>query len=133
MHEKDIIHRDLKPENLLFSNDTVKIADFGWSAHSPSDRRKTFCGTLDYLPPEMVTGQVYGKSTDIWSIGVLTYELIVGQPPFFRPDQSMTRSAIAQCESMLNIPPHVSELAADFIKGILRDASHKRPTLEQIE
>jgi aurora kinase, other len=54
MHSKDVIHRDIKPENLLDSLGTLKLADFGWSVHAPSDRRKTVCGTLDYLPPEMI-------------------------------------------------------------------------------
>lgn len=48
------MHRDIKPENLLESNGLLKIADFGWSVHAPGDRRKTMCGTLDYLCPEMV-------------------------------------------------------------------------------
>ena len=54
MHSKDIIHRDIKLENLLDSFGTIKLSDFGWSVHAPSNRRKTICGTLDYLPPEMV-------------------------------------------------------------------------------
>ena len=54
-HGKNVIHRDIKPENLLLaSSKTLKIADFGWSVHAPSSRRGTLCGTLDYLPPEMV-------------------------------------------------------------------------------
>ena len=59
-----VIHRDIKPENLLIGGkpghtdwDVLKIADFGWSVHAPSNRRKTMCGTLDYLPPEMVVGR----------------------------------------------------------------------------
>ena len=59
-----VIHRDIKPENLLIGGkpghtdwDVLKIADFGWSVHAPSNRRKTMCGTLDYLPPEMVLGK----------------------------------------------------------------------------
>ena len=52
-HEKKVIHRDIKPENLLLGlNGEVKISDFGWSVHTPSLRRKTMCGTLDYLPLE---------------------------------------------------------------------------------
>ena len=54
MHSKDIIHRDIKPENLLDSFGTIKLADFGWSVHAPSNKRKTMCGTMDYLPPEMI-------------------------------------------------------------------------------
>jgi len=58
-HKKHVIHRDIKPENLLLSSSgEVKIADFGWSVHAPTKKRHTMCGTLDYLPPEMVEGQV---------------------------------------------------------------------------
>lgn len=59
-HSKHIIHRDIKPENILIGlKDTLKIADFGWAVHAPSSRRDTFCGTLDYLPPEMVVNKKY--------------------------------------------------------------------------
>ena len=55
MHSKHVIHRDIKPENLLLGyKGEIKIADFGWSVHAPSSRRTTLCGTLDYLPPEMI-------------------------------------------------------------------------------
>ena len=57
-HKKHVIHRDIKPENLLLDmKGEVKIADFGWSVHAPNSRRKTLCGTLDYLPPEMIEGK----------------------------------------------------------------------------
>nr|CDJ96884.1 Serine threonine protein kinase-related domain containing protein [Haemonchus contortus] len=57
-HEKKVIHRDIKPENLLIGDfGELKIADFGWSVHTPKQKRQTMCGTLDYLPPEMVTGE----------------------------------------------------------------------------
>jgi len=83
MHSKDIIHRDIKPENLLISQGTLKVADFGWSVHAPSDRRKTMCGTLDYLPPEMIRSKGnYTKNVDIWAIGILIHELCTGKPPF---------------------------------------------------
>lgn len=82
-HKKHVIHRDIKPENLLLGyNGEIKIADFGWSVHAPSSRRRTFCGTLDYLPPEMVEGREHDANVDIWSLGVLMYELIDGNPPF---------------------------------------------------
>ena len=58
-HSKHVIHRDIKPENLLLDlRGELKIADFGWSVHAPHSRRTTLCGTLDYLPPEMIEGKV---------------------------------------------------------------------------
>ena len=78
LHSKNVIHRDIKPENLLIgANGELKIADFGWSVHS-SARRTTLCGTLDYLPPEMVEGRDHDGNVDLWSLGVLCFEFLVG-------------------------------------------------------
>lgn len=83
LHSKHVIHRDIKPENLLLGiNGELKIADFGWSVHAPGNRRTTLCGTLDYLPPEMVEGKEHSEKVDYWALGVLTYEFICGAPPF---------------------------------------------------
>ena len=90
-----MIHRDIKPENLLVdSKGEVKIADFGWSVHAPSSKRHTLCGTLDYLPPEMVEGHAHDKSVDIWSLGVIIYTLIIGKPPFETNDVKTTYKRI---------------------------------------
>ena len=100
MHSKNTIHRDLKPENLLvYSEDCVKLSDFGWSVHTPSNRRKTFCGTPDYLCPEMIEGKAHDHRVDLWTLGVLTFELTtgtylyiyiiifsIGRPPFESKD-----------------------------------------------
>ena len=83
LHGKHVIHRDIKPENLLLGVDgELKIGDFGWSVHAPGNRRTTLCGTLDYLPPEMVEGREHTEKVDLWALGVLTYEFLVGVPPF---------------------------------------------------
>ncbi|KAF9073730.1 kinase-like protein [Rhodocollybia butyracea] len=83
LHSKHVIHRDIKPENLLLGlNGELKIADFGWSVHAPGNRRMTKCGTLDYLPPEMVLEKEHGKWVDYWALGVLIYEFLAGSPPF---------------------------------------------------
>ena len=83
LHGKHVIHRDIKPENLLLGiNGELKIGDFGWSVHAPGNRRTTLCGTLDYLPPEMVEGKEHTEKVDYWALGVLTYEFICGAPPF---------------------------------------------------
>lgn len=69
-HQNNVIHRDIKPENLLLTiTKDVKLADFGWSVHTLSLRRRTMCGTLDYLPPEMIDGQTYKQYVDYWCIG----------------------------------------------------------------
>ena len=131
LHSKKVIHRDIKPENLLNCQGTIKLSDFGWSTHSPDDRRRTMCGTLDYLPPEMVNSQKYDHTVDIWSIGILTYEFLTGSPPF---------EGAGQRETYMNInlgkivfPDNISSEAKEFINSILKHRSHERPTLENLE
>lgn len=79
-----IIHRDIKPENILFDKEgLIKLCDFGWSSTmKPNTLRKTFCGTYDYLPPEIITKRGHDTSADIWALGVLTFELLSGNAPF---------------------------------------------------
>lgn len=65
-HAKNVIHRDLKPENILLGlKGDVKIADFGWSVHTPGSKRGTLCGTLDYLPPEMIEGREHDEKVKV--------------------------------------------------------------------
>ena len=82
-HSKNIIHRDVKPENILvcLHNDQLKLSDFGWSVMD-YEKRKTICGTPDYLPPEMYIKEKHTFKADIWCLGVLIYELASGEAPF---------------------------------------------------
>jgi aurora kinase len=80
-----IIHRDIKLENLLISEDgTLKLADFGWSnfGNGNASDRKTYCGTPDYLAPEMVNETGHTEKLDIWCVGILLFEILVGRTPF---------------------------------------------------
>lgn len=82
LHRNNIIHRDLKPDNILITKTgNVKICDFGW-AISASEERKTYCGTLDYMAPEIMRESQYSNKVDIWSLGIILYELLQGQTPF---------------------------------------------------
>ena len=85
-HTKHVIHRDIKPENLLINlKGDIKIADFGWSVHAPNSKRMTLCGTLDYLPPEMIEQKPHDSNVDVWSLGVLMYEFLVRAHGSSRP------------------------------------------------
>lgn len=79
--EPKILHRDMKPENVLIQNDQIKIADFGWG-NLNNDFRNTYCGTPDYLSPEMILGTGHDEKLDVWTLGVLMYEMMTGNPPF---------------------------------------------------
>ncbi|CAI5438857.1 unnamed protein product [Caenorhabditis angaria] len=127
-HMRNVIHRDIKPENLLIGvNGELKIGDFGWSVHAPSNKRQTMCGTMDYLPPEMVCGDSHTASVDLWAIGVLCYEMLVGKPPFEHDKQSETYAAIK--EAKYRFPDYVSKGARDLISKLLVVDPSKRLTL----
>ena len=130
-HSKHVIHRDIKPENILVGLDgELKIADFGWSVHAPSSRRTTLCGTLDYLPPEMIEGKDHDASVDIWSLGVLLYEFLVGAPPFEEARQRDTCRRIRDVD--LKFPSFVSPLARDLVTRFLQHDPQKRIALDQV-
>ena len=120
LHRKHVIHRDIKPENILVGiHGEIKISDFGWSVHAPNQRRATLCGTLDYLPPEMVRlgrkDKSYDEKVDLWSLGVLTYEFLVGEAPF-EDTPVMTQKRIERAD--MTIPSFVSPEARDLISKV---------------
>ncbi|KAG5844834.1 hypothetical protein ANANG_G00167250 [Anguilla anguilla] len=130
-HERKVIHRDIKPENLLLGfRGELKIADFGWSVHAPSLRRRTMCGTLDYLPPEMVEGRTHDEKVDLWCIGVLCYECLVGNPPFETESHRDTYKRITKVD--LQFPKVVSEGARDLISRLLRHSPSLRLRLQDV-
>ena len=120
LHRKHVMHRDIKPENILVGvHGEIKISDFGWSVHAPNNRRNTMCGTLDYLPPEMIKPgsqeNFYSEKVDLWSLGVLTYEFLVGEAPF-EDTPVMTQRRIARGE--MTVPKFVSPEAKDLIERV---------------
>ncbi|KAJ9635874.1 spindle assembly checkpoint kinase [Coniosporium apollinis] len=135
LHGKHVMHRDIKPENILVGlMGEIKISDFGWSVHAPNKRRNTMCGTLDYLPPEMIkpgsSENFYNEKVDLWSLGVLTYEFLVGEAPF-EDTPVMTQRKIARGE--FSVPGFVSPEAKDLIKRLLVLDPEKRISLDDVQ
>uniref|UniRef100_F7A0P0 Aurora kinase n=1 Tax=Ciona intestinalis TaxID=7719 RepID=F7A0P0_CIOIN len=130
-HSKQVIHRDIKPENLLMGlRGELKIADFGWSVHAPSSKRQTLCGTLDYLPPEMIEAKDHDANVDLWTLGILCYEFLVGKPPFETKSTQETYLRITSLK--YSFPPHVSEGARDLIRRLLKLEPRHRLPLESV-
>eukprot|EP01013_Petalomonas_cantuscygni_P040754 TRINITY_DN728_c0_g1_i1.p1 TRINITY_DN728_c0_g1~~TRINITY_DN728_c0_g1_i1.p1 ORF type:complete len:607 (-),score=90.06 TRINITY_DN728_c0_g1_i1:39-1859(-) len=127
LHAHGVVYRDLKPENVLLDGEGhVALADFGLSKvlPAPGDETGTFCGTPEYLAPEVVLNRGHGKPVDWWSLGVLVYELLVGIPPFYDAEVAvMYRNILTNA---IRIPPSVSATAADFLRRLLeRDPARR--------
>ena len=135
LHQNDLIHRDIKPENLLmFGDNLVKLCDFGWCVKLEGHQRSTFCGTTEYMSPELVNHEGYGKEIDVWSLGILLYEMIHGYSPF-RPN----KPKFNERDVMDNIKNHnlifgkkVSEECKDLIYHLLDPNIELRYKVEDI-
>jgi len=133
MHENGIAHRDLKPENLLLlspTSDIIKITDFGLSKDFGAGTLKTSCGTPDYVAPEVLKGLPYDHSVDIWSIGVITYILLCGFPPFYGNTDAQIFEKILKAQFDYPSPDwdNVSPDAKEFVSAILTLDAQARPT-----
>ena len=132
LHEHNIIHRDIKPENILLDqNYRVKLSDFGWSNFcAPNEKRKTFCGTREYISPEMVKKLPHDHRVDIWSIGVLLFECLAGYPPFSGQTDAELFRHVTQLKIKwpIDFPP----LAKNLVMKILKVNPEERPSLDDI-
>ena len=119
LHGRDIVFRDLKPENILLdAAGHIKITDFGFAKQLvPGTRTWTVCGTAEYMAPELVTDSGHTKCVDWWALGVLTFELLTGRPPF----PSLPATARLLGAARLDWPPGLEPdtAAGDFIRRLL--------------
>ncbi|EFA75251.1 cAMP-dependent protein kinase [Heterostelium album PN500] len=127
LHQQNIVYRDLKPENVLVDIDGhIKLADFGF-AKRINEKTMSVCGTIDYMAPEIMLSKGHGKAVDYWSIGIVLFEMIVGNPPFaLDPDQNeCSTNSIANFlngddnSRKIDFPSHLSSQCKDLIEKLL--------------
>jgi len=133
LHENKIIHRDLKLGN-VFLNDNMecKIGDFGLATRVDYDgeRKKTLCGTPNYIAPEVLGKKGHSYEVDVWSLGCILYTLLVGKPPFETQTLKDTYNRIKKNE--YHIPSRVGPLAKNLIQKLLQHEPNRRPSVAQI-
>ena len=118
LHTNNIMYRDLKPENILVSKDGyLRLSDFGLAKHAKTSN--TFCGTPEYISPEILLGTGHDQTSDWWALGVLMYEMLTGVPPFYDKNRNMMFLNIERAKLRWPDPQRhgirISDVAKDII------------------
>ncbi|VDK89410.1 unnamed protein product [Litomosoides sigmodontis] len=133
LHKNKIIHRDLKLGNLFLNEDMeIKVGDFGLATVVEVDgqRKKTLCGTPNYIAPEMLDKKGHSYEVDIWAIGCILYTLLVGKPPFETSSLKDTYNRIKS--NHYTIPGRISNEAEQLIRRLLQTDPERRPTIHEV-
>uniref|UniRef100_A0A914DM57 cGMP-dependent protein kinase n=1 Tax=Acrobeloides nanus TaxID=290746 RepID=A0A914DM57_9BILA len=129
LHRKNIVYRDLKPENCLLTlNGYLKIVDFGFAKKLASGRKTwTFCGTPEYVSPEIILNKGHDQAADYWALGIYICELMLGRPPFQASDPMKTYTLILKGIDALEIPNRrIGKTATALVKKLCRDNPAER-------
>jgi len=134
LHKQDRIHRDIKSDNILLTTDgQVKIGDFGFVAQleGKDKKRRTRLGTPYWMAPEVIKGKKYDYTADVWSLGILIYECVEGDPPYYNQTKLKALLSITKygCPALSNLDAWSPELN-DFVKICLKKKPEKRANLE---
>ena len=131
LHKHKLMHRDIKPENMLISSTgQLKLCDFGCCAPCDSDGRRSFCGTIDYMAPEVLKQNEYREKADIWSLGILLYEMLHGYAPFQGKKEQETIKKIMEEKLVFN--SDIESDAKRLIKALLKENPSYRPCVQEI-
>nr|XP_019960646.1 PREDICTED: cGMP-dependent protein kinase 2 [Paralichthys olivaceus] len=122
LHRKGVLYRDLKPENLMLDTEGyIKLVDFGFAKKIRCGQKTwTFCGTPEYVAPEIILNKGHNFSVDFWSLGILVFELLTGSPPFSGSDQMMTYTFILKGIEKMDFPKKISKRPEDLIRKLCR-------------
>uniref|UniRef100_A0A3Q3A6Y3 cGMP-dependent protein kinase n=1 Tax=Kryptolebias marmoratus TaxID=37003 RepID=A0A3Q3A6Y3_KRYMA len=128
LHSKGLIYRDLKPENIILDQrGYAKLGDFGFAKKVGLGKKTwTFCGTPEYIAPEIILNKGHDCSADCWSLGILMFEQLSGSPPFSGSDPMKTYIIILRGVDMVEFPKKITKSAANLIKRLCRDNPSER-------
>ncbi len=133
MHDKNILYRDLKPENLLMDADGyVLLADFGFAKHGVEAMTFTVVGTAEYTAPEILSRQGHGAPADLWSLGILVYEMLCYETPFKSNGDDSWALYRSTVSGRFHMPRHLSPGCTQLINSLLQPDPHKRPTAREL-
>ena len=126
LHDMGIIHRDLKPENILLrANGHIALTDFGLAKEANNHEQvRTFCGTSEYMAPEMLSRNGYGRGVDWWALGALCFEMLTGKAPFTaKSEKELFKKIMFE---KISCPPFLTGSAISLLRGLLEKDVNKR-------